>query len=200
MNCTATLPGGTNCPHQAEEGRELCKLHGGELPALRTLREKSLYKLDSSSFLKTLSQRATDINRDPRSRTLRNEIGILRATIERLLSSCDSDEALFLRGGEINNVMRTIESLMKTTFTIEKESGDLLNRDQALELASELVSVIITKFKEYYEEELGRAQALIQRLSVFGITDAQLKELDIRPTPVNTLLESISDAYSETLK
>jgi len=174
--CKATHPSPCNAP--ALPGSEYCALHN-----------KKLYNLDESDYLKSFTDKVNSAVANPRSRSLHDEIGILRVSLERVLSQCTSDTDLVLRSSEIQALTSRIESLVKTSFTIDKEIGELLSRDEAKALGAKILQVLIDKLKSY-NEKITKATALIP--------------LDVRPEVIailrpDNLIEEISDALYSLL-
>lgn len=195
--CQGTTPGG-QCEFRAEPGGKYCRLHA-PLPAKLGRHNTSLYDLDETEYLKSFSDRINMLGYTPQTRSLRSEVGILRATLERLLNAIEDDAGLHFHSGEIIALSARIESLEKTSLALEKELGQLMSLDEAKQLAGELLEVLFKELDNLKEKETLRsadAKDLIDRL----IIPEELKQDLIAltgPLGLKESLENIADAFGD---
>ena len=74
--------------------------------------------------------------------SLRNEIGILRITLEQILNKCDSAVDLMIHSAKISRLIQDIGKLVVESKKLEAGLGKLLDRQVVLALASEIIEVI----------------------------------------------------------
>lgn len=196
QRCQGVGPSG-QCEFRAEPGKRYCRLHATSAPA--NLVRRTNYDLDESEYLKKFSDRVDTLGFSADSRSLRSEIGILRATLERLLKSVEDDEGLHFRSGELIALSAKIESLEKTSLTLEKELGQLMSLDEAKQLAAELLEVLFKELDSLREaDEMREAQGndLVERLIIAEDLKDELRDL-LKPIGVQSTLENIADAFGD---
>ena len=74
--------------------------------------------------------------------SLRNEIGILRMTLEEIINKCDSPVDLMIHSGKISRLVQDIGKLVVESKKLEAGLGRLLDRQVVLGLASAIIDVI----------------------------------------------------------
>lgn len=198
--CQGVGPSG-QCEFRAEPGRKYCRLHGGSANTGSLLKsaKQTFYELDETEYLKKFSARANMMGYSHDSRSLRSEIGILRATLERLLKNIEDDEGLQFRSGELIALSGKIESLEKTSLMLEKELGQLMSLEEAKQLAGELLEVLFRELDALKEKEdlrIERGKALIERLILEDEIKSDLLTF-IEPLGIERALEKIADAFGD---
>lgn len=195
--CQGTTPSG-QCEFKAERGSKYCRLHS-PLPLAMYKGANTFYDLAETDYLKSFSDRVNTLGYTPQTRSLRSEIGILRAMLERLLNAVEDDAGLHFHSGEIIALSARIESLEKTSLTLEKELGQLMSLDEAKQLAGELLEVLFKELDNLKEREQLRtadAKDLIERILIPEELKLDLLNL-LGPLGIQESLENIADAFGD---
>lgn len=69
---------------------------------------------------------------NPKIKSLREDIGILRMTLENKMNRMEDDADLDMRSGQLTELVSQIERTILTAHKIEKESGLVLDKTQAM--------------------------------------------------------------------
>lgn len=191
--CEAVNVQGATCPYKPVPGSMYCSHHGGRAHELAKVeRQKSLYSFHQTQYL----QQIEAIESNPRSRSLRDEIGLTRIILQRIIDTCESDNDYILRSGEIQSVIKTLESLMKTAFVLDKETKELMTRDEAKQLAAKLLSTLATCVKNYQQREDQRSKVII---AAIGSNDLATAMEFLTATDTQTLLEEVADEFTNVI-
>lgn len=135
--CQNTTGVNGQCPYKAEPNSKFCMRHGGNRGVdFEAVRQTRLYKL--AKWQSQLEEQADH----PNIKSLREEIAILRITLQERLASCQNNWDLMANAGPISELVMKIAALVKSCHKIEKELGQLLDKAQAVRLASEMVTII----------------------------------------------------------
>lgn len=125
------------CPYRAVEGSNMCSMHGGnkaqESAAQASLRNYQLGQWQS---------RVDDFATNPQIKNLREEIGILRICLERLINSCSDHTTLIMYSGKISELVMKIEKLVTTCHKLESSLGMMIDKLAAQQLSNEIVAII----------------------------------------------------------
>jgi len=114
---------GNQCLFKAVEGSNYCSLHSG--------REKPSYDLQRTQYL---------LNHFQGKRNVAEEIGILRVVLQKTLDKAEDDITIY--SAQINQLILNINKLVNDSIKIEKEAGQLLDRNQVAEIAQELLNAV----------------------------------------------------------
>lgn len=213
QTCQAKNKDGLTCNRPVIENSPFCTYHSPRLPA------PTIYDWAKTEYLRSLATRIEDF-KDTRTFNLREEIGILRVILERLLASVEDDPTLLLRSSEIQQTILTIERLLKTTHEMERQSGTLLTREEVREIATTLLTILVETLESLAQKEKKRFQALQALASPDQPAGAEpgpgpgpedgrgnlanfleeLRPLVQNPPDISGALETIADRYSEILQ
>lgn len=129
---------GTRANGQAEwEGSKYCPRHGGNKFAEAQRKESARLYL-SAKWKEKIGNQAYH----PKYKSLREEMGILRMTLETRLDFCQSAQDLLMYSGSITELVREIGKMAKVAHGIEKDMGHLLDKDQAEAWVMQLLQLI----------------------------------------------------------
>lgn len=125
------------CNNKRTPGSDYCLLHGGNkgqgVEAVAAVRNYQLTKfqaeLERHSDMSTL-------------KSLRNEVGILRMTLETLLNRCNDSNDLIMNSITISNLVGQIEKLVSSCHKLEGQMGQTLDKQQLMQFASQIVGII----------------------------------------------------------
>lgn len=118
------------------DGPKFCSRHSGTA-------NHSIQKADKRTYMLAKWQERMNHQADnPRIKSLREDIGILRLTLENKFSLINDATELEMRSGGITELVRTIASTVMMAHKIERDSNQLLDKSQALELIHQITQII----------------------------------------------------------
>ena len=90
-------------------------------------------------------------------KTLRNEIGVLRMLLEEKMNRANTDAELVMMAGPISDLVMKIEKLVSSCQRLENSLGNLLDKQQMKNIATQLLNVLTEKVNDLKlsEEEKG---------------------------------------------
>lgn len=172
--CMGAVPEG-QCLNESEPGSDCCRAHGGRNKAAEE--DVKRYLLNDLKARLRLAQLSDP---DP-IRELRDAIALNHMMIERRLNLIHNDIELMAACGQVNQMLLTMERLVKTAHTIEQELGGLLAKQQLMQLAHDLVVIVIDQLEgvENYEQIVDAItdQMLLTIQRAGAPADAQPKRL-----------------------
>ena len=125
------------CPYRAVPGCTTCHMHGGiKEQILIANKEKRLYRVSK------WQSRISEFADSDQVKTLREEVGILRVVLEETLNKCNDSTELLIYSSRITDTVLKIEKLVASCHRLEASTGNLLDKTQALQLASVIVEII----------------------------------------------------------
>lgn len=133
---------GEQCWNEAEPGSEHCAACGGHDRTRQ--QDYTQYLLTKPEYRKRLAQ-LTDHD-DVKS--LRDEIAIARMLIEERLNGIKSDHDLLAACGPLNQLLLTVERLVKSAHVLEQNLGLLMSKETAMRLAARLGDIVVEVLKE----------------------------------------------------
>lgn len=137
------------CTNKAVHGSKFCAAHGGN-KAVEATAKDSLRGYQLTKWRAKLLQ----FNDDPKIKSLRDDIGILRMLIETLLNKCDNENDLVLNSGRIADLITRVEKVVSSCQRLEDRMGDHLDKAAALRLGQEIAQIITEQVNEVKTEIL----------------------------------------------
>lgn len=137
QRCQA-VAGAGQCEYRTTvPGGKYCVRHGGKKEQEK-LQKEGVRMYQSQVWQKRIGE----MSDDPNVKTLRNEIGILRITLEATLNKCKEPEDLFMMASNISDLAVKIEKLVKSCASLEENSGQLMDKSKAIAFAGQIVELI----------------------------------------------------------
>ncbi len=196
--CQGITPHG-QCPYIPVDNQNHCRIHGGQSRALHLQRRDSIYQLKKTEFLKKAQNRIQKFMNDPTRHSLESEIGISRLLIENILQQTPEDEVL-LRVGEITSIQARIESMIKTSLSIEKELGMLISSAEVDEKIGKILSLLIDELESYENHLNDSISQMRTKLSELDLSpQVQNEILDCIPAP-QAVLENLADTWEDNVQ
>lgn len=127
--------GQNQCQFRAEPGQERCKLHMG---SVKKLEQKAVYNYRVAQHRASLEHFAGS----DQIKSLREEVAVLRMTLESVLSKCRTDTDLIMRSNQISQLVLNIEKLVVSCHRLEERTGFVLDKPTIMHLASQIINVI----------------------------------------------------------
>lgn len=133
--CQGMMSSG-QCTLQALPGATFCKLHNSVVK--RTEANNNIRNLNVAVWQTRINQLADS----PQAKSLREEIGVLRLLLEAVLNNCRDHSELIAMSNKISDLVSRIEKVVGSCHTLEKASGQLLDKNAALQLATAIISIV----------------------------------------------------------
>jgi hypothetical protein len=148
--CKGAAPDG-QCRNQAEPGCEYCRAHGGsdKLAAVR----KSQYMLTRHRA------RVAALAEHEDAKTLRDEIAMVKELIEEVWNRINDTDASLISGcSELNRLFMTLEKLIKTSETVERNRNLTLSKTTIFIFGKEVVNILKDELRGVpeFEERVDR--------------------------------------------
>lgn len=142
--CITTLKGsGRQCPNMCIEGSEHCAVHGGLVDA-ESARKKQYEQTKLEFWLQQIKKETESDT----SRSLKEEIGILKILLKSHLGMCNGHNDLIIYSAQIQSVILSIEKVLSSFVKIEKTMGELLNREELAVFADTVIRIIAKEVKD----------------------------------------------------
>lgn len=136
VQCGATYKNG-QCPYAAKPGTDRCAMHGGNA------QEQAVTAQSVRGYrLAQWHARVSEFADQDGIKSLRDEIGIMRMTLETILLKCKDEQELILYAPRIADMVTRIEKIVSSCHRLEQSSGMLLDRATALLLAGKIVEIL----------------------------------------------------------
>jgi hypothetical protein len=134
--CQGKGPGG-QCWNRRVEGSDFCIYHSGGKTQSNIERQKVRnYRL--AKFQNRFERHVTS----PEIKSLRDEVAILRMSLEERLNQCKDEADLILQSGPIGDMIMKIDKVVLSCHKIETHMGQYLDKQALIHFASEVVAII----------------------------------------------------------
>jgi len=154
--------GSGQCLMKAVEGGNRCKVHGGGRQ-LQVMKKKQLRAYAKNKWAAAIKENANDSE----IKSLREELGIARIMLDQILNRCKDSHDLLMFSAPIDNFLKTINLIQKTSHAIEKDLSEMIGPEALNEFAETLFSIIMDEIDdanviERISLKLGRALQKMQ--------------------------------------
>jgi len=122
----------TRCPPSTR-----CPLHGAN-KQIEAAERKSLNMYRLAKF----QARVNELKEHNDVKSLRNEIGILRMILEEKMNRASNESELILMAGPLSDLVMKIEKLVSSCQRLENSLGNLLDKQQMKNIASQLMQTL----------------------------------------------------------
>lgn len=129
--------GNHECIHKRIPGSLYCALHGGASIIPGNI-ERSKRKYLGAQWQAQIGEFASD----PEIKSLRQEIGITRLLLDKLLQRCQTDSDLLLRSSTMLEMIRTVERLVVSCHGIDAKIGVTLDKNQLVDFGSTVIEIV----------------------------------------------------------
>lgn len=150
--CKGAAPDG-QCMNEAEHGSEYCKAHGG----VDTQNDEDIrsYLLSQADYRRRLAQ--LQQHQEP-IRELKDAIALTHMLIEKRFNLVKTDADVMAACGPLNQLLLTMERLVKSALQLEQNLGSLLTKTSVLNLGQVMVTIIVDELSELpnYESIVDR--------------------------------------------
>lgn len=144
--CNFTPKNGGRCSYEKLEGSLYCAMHSETRNPIRTV---AAYKNRLDTYrLSQWHQRLTEIKDSSQFRTIVDEIGIIRLTLEAILNQCKDETDLLIHSARIGDLTDKVGKQMVMLNRMEKQSGLLLDKSAVIAMGGRIVEIIAQYVKE----------------------------------------------------
>ena len=161
------------CRNVAEEGSDYCRVHGGKDQA--PARRLKQYLLTKAQDRERLAQFAEN----DALKTLREEVVVELAQLERRLSLANRSDAEFLAAyPEVEKSLKLLAELKKSNLSLEEKSGATLSREQSFALVRRVIEVLVDElqgipdYQQVVDRITERILAMVERAGNFEVGPA----------------------------
>lgn len=133
--CQGSVPSG-QCTFKKEPGIDYCRIHASSSITNNNQKKYTAY------MLHLWQQRINQFTDDDQIKSLRSEVAISRLTLETTLNQCKSNTDLMIAAPKIVQLVQTIEKVVKTCHSLEKDTGFLLDKTKVGIVADNIVKVL----------------------------------------------------------
>ena len=150
------------CRHMAEPGDKLCRACGGKDKL--AIANRRQYNLANAEYASRIAQFAESDH----VKSLREEIAMVRLLIEKRVNAINNDTELIAACGPLQQLTLTMEKLVKTCHSMEKDMGDLMSRTALLVLAQKMLEIVSEEIEKIpgFEEIVDRISSRLLRAAV----------------------------------
>lgn len=131
------------CFYKAVPGSKFCPMHGGQ----PTLNAQSAFNR-AKYRLEQYNARMREFAGDDEIKSLREEIGILRMTLETLITSIKNPTQLPLFIDKITSLVTAIRMTVESTHKLEEKTNQLLDRKIVVVIADSIVQIVAQHVKD----------------------------------------------------
>ncbi len=148
LRCQATTQNG-QCSHQAIDGHNFCAFHlkNRDIEDEIALRG---YRLTNPA----IAEAAVRHGQVEELKSLREEIKLCRSLVEQRLNLIESNADLLMAVGQVNTLFLTLEKLISSCHRLETSLGDLLSKASLLDLAKNIVSIVMDELQDIDDYEV----------------------------------------------
>jgi len=125
------------CQFRKVPGSTFCSKHGGN-SVIEKQKKESLNNYKLTKF----KGRLCELSQNPNIKTLRDEVAILRMTLEERLNSLDGPADLIIHSHVISELVIKINTLVTSCHKLESSMGLMLDKQAILQFGSEVVGII----------------------------------------------------------
>jgi len=141
------------CKNEAPEGFQYCETHN------TIEKEQKERKKVFNYQLTRFKSRFEELSTNSALKTLSEEVGVLRMVLETCLNRCKDEHDLLLASTQISTLVNSIERLVMSTNKLDINLGQLLDRNKAIQLADEIIQIIVAEVQD--EEAVAKVAAQI---------------------------------------
>lgn len=173
------------CMNQAEPGSDYCHVHGGAVESARESRR--LYHLAEVRH----QQRLAQLTEHDQIQSLAEVIALARMLVEKRFNLISTDAELISALQPLNQLLLTVERIVKSAHTIEESLKELLSKSDAYRMGRRILEITAEELGELPEREMileGISSDMVEAITAAGDPKAkqQLDQLAERVAPGRT--------------
>ncbi len=125
------------CSWKAVPGTTKCKMHGGI-----SILEKTNALNVRNYRLGQWNARVNEFAKSPAIKSLRDEVGIARMTLEAILTKCRDVNQIFLNSNKIADMLTRIDKLVTSCNRLEDKLGYTIDKASVISISTQIIEVI----------------------------------------------------------
>lgn len=133
--CEGSGPEG-QCRYVKAHGEKYCPRCMGHLKGVRKKEAIRNYRL--TKYKARVEEKADSA----KIKSLREEVGILRMTLEEIVNRCEEPTDLVIHSGKISDLILKIDKVVTSCHRLEKSSGSLLDKNIIINLVTKIIEII----------------------------------------------------------
>lgn len=137
FQCPFRAVGDFDSENQRWIGPKYCPRHGGTMQATMAKREEKRLYL-SAKWQEQIGEQVDH----PKIKSLAEEIGIIRMTLQAKLNLIQDDKELVMHSSGIIGLVNSVKDLVKTWQHIQERSGEVLDRTTMNIFVQELLTIL----------------------------------------------------------
>lgn len=141
MQCERNTAYG-QCSQEAIQGSRFCRKHDHHKGATSEIGQ---YRIANQKIRDTVERHKSRQD----MKNLKDEIAIVRSTLEGRLNLIDSDAELAAAAPVIKEMALTLEKLISSCHTMDVKLGNLLDKKALISLAQEIIQIITKELKPH---------------------------------------------------
>lgn len=162
--CQCVTPQG-QCRFRVVSGLNVCILHNGRAKLTR-LNEENVKNYRLTKY----NARVGEFHDSLKLKSLREEIAILRMTLEERLNACTDQNLLLANAQSITNLVKQISSTVQICHTLDLSLGQYIDKETFALFATDIIQVLA----EYVQEQ-ETLQLIAEAISTLGDKYAQIQ-------------------------
>lgn len=120
-----------------------CRIHGG--PGT----QRAIEQDQTSNYLLTKWQNHLERQaRSPNIKSLRDEIGILRMSLEIIINQCHTESDLVMQSQKISDMVVKVNKLVSNCHRIEGAMGELLDKKAIIQFANVIIGILTEEIND----------------------------------------------------
>lgn len=125
------------CPNKSVEGdMKLCPIHICAHHSTLAKRDNRIYNLTK------VRARVHELADHGQITSLKEEVGIVRLLLENVLNKCNNENDLLIHTSIISELALKIQKLVKDLHSLDKSTGNLLDKSTILKIAGGMIGII----------------------------------------------------------
>lgn len=134
---------GGQCPYKSVPGCTFCPMHGGS-PQIQKNKVAELKNYRLTQY----GERVSEFANNPEVKNIREEIGIIRMTIEAVLNECTTANKLLIYSEKISGLVSQVNKLVESSQRMEEKNNMLLDRKVVIVIADSIVQICADYIKD----------------------------------------------------
>jgi hypothetical protein len=136
--CQGIVGGNYQCIYVSVPGSNYCIAHSANTSGRAAEARKAEWNYNLHKYRARIQQFAEN----PRVKSLREEVGVLRLLLETVLNKCEDETALMIYTSKISELVLKIEKVVASCHNLEAKTGQVLDKTAVINLCEAVVQVI----------------------------------------------------------
>lgn len=134
--CQGSVPATGQCRNKRSPGSEFCPVHGTQQVHTQKVAQNRQYRLNK------WRNRLSEFADAPEIKSLREEIGIVRITLEEVMNQCNSANDIIIYSDKICKMVQQIDALVTSCHRMEEKTGTMLDKTKISQILDVILAAI----------------------------------------------------------